>query len=174
MRRILKQLLSGHRQVQKAAFERWMQETFEEVSRYVMSRIANQEDAEDVVQEIYFKAWKGLHTLHHESHLQAWLMRIARNEVVNYYKRKRSTLPLALAVEEEPSENFLDYIQYLEPCLVQLPPMQRRVFVMRQLEGKSYRRIAQELQLSIGALKATYHHAIKKLKKLLKNELRNH
>ncbi len=137
------------------------------------------EDADDVVQITLIKAWKGLINFKEEAKLYTWLYRIATNESFTFLsnKRKRFFIPmvdvereLAQAIE---SDEFYtgDEIQLkLQQAILKLPQKQRMVFNMKYYEEMKYEEMAEILSTSVGALKASYHHAVKKIENYIKED----
>lgn len=137
------------------------------------------EDADDVVQITLIKAWKGLINFKEEAKLYTWLYRIATNESFTFLssKRKRFFIPmvdvereLAQAIE---SDEFYtgDEIQLkLQKAILILPQKQRMVFNMKYYEEMKYEEMAEILSTSVGALKASYHHAVKKIENYIKED----
>ena len=132
------------------------------------------EDADDVLQNTFLKAWKGLETFKGEAQLYTWLYRIATNESINFLNQKcnRHMMPL-----EDPEYLFsrsLHHDSYfsgdelqiqLQQAILTLPEKQRIVFNMRYFDETPYDEMSEILGTSTGALKATYHHAVNKIKK---------
>ena len=131
------------------------------------------EDADDVLQNTFLKAWKGLETFKGEAKLSTWLYRIATNESINFLNQKRNWQMMPL----EDTEYFLsqslhhdtyfsgDELQLqLQQAILTLPEKQRIVFNMRYFDEIPYEKMSEILGTSVGALKASYHHAIKKIK----------
>lgn len=137
------------------------------------------EDADDVVQITLIKAWKGLINFKEEAKLYTWLYRIATNESFTFLsnKRKRFFIPmvdvereLAQAIE---SDEFYtgDEIQLkLQQAILKLHQKQRMVFNMKYYEEMKYEEMAEILSTSVGALKASYHHAVKKIENYIKED----
>ncbi|MCS7302620.1 MAG: RNA polymerase sigma factor [Candidatus Kapabacteria bacterium] len=138
----------------------------------------NHQDAQDVAQETFIRAFRSLHRFKGESSLQTWLYRIAVNTCLSYRRRWRRWIRLDSIVEtadelvsslplpdrEVEDGEFLDsFLRLLE----QLPPKQRETFYLRYVEGLSYEEISRMLGVSVSGLKANYHHAIRKLATML-------
>ena len=118
------------------------------------------------------KAWKGLLKFKEESQLFTWLYRIATNESITFLnqKRKRFFIPI-VDVEQELAQSLEsdafytgDEIQLkLQKAILTLPEKQRLVFNMKYYEEMKYEEMSKILDTSVGALKASYHHAVKKI-----------
>lgn len=159
---------------QKVAFEQMVRKysrpLFAHIAKYVNSR----EDIEDILQIVWVKVWKGLDQFRGESQLSTWLFTISTREAYNFY---RSRKPISVEIGEmenqyagEKSDFTLDsaaILSKLHQAMEQLPDKQRSVFVMRYFEEMSYEDMSQKTGTSVGALKASYHHAVKKIEEFI-------
>lgn len=146
---------------------------------HVRKIVIDHDDANDVVQNAFVKAWKGLDNFREDAQLFTWLYRIATNESITHLnqKRKRFFIPIN-DVEQELSNQLSsdsyfsgDKIQLkLQQAILKLPTQQRIIFNMKYYDDMKYEEIAEVLNLTVGALKASYHHAVKKLEKFLTND----
>jgi RNA polymerase sigma factor (sigma-70 family) len=144
---------------------------------HIRRMVINHEDADDVLQNSLIKAWKGLLNFKEEAQLFTWLYRIATNESITFLnkKRKRFFIPI-IDVEHELSETLEsdefysgDEIQLkLQKAILTLPEKQRLVFNMKYYDELKYEEMAEILKTSVGALKASYHHAVKKIEFFIK------
>jgi RNA polymerase sigma-70 factor (ECF subfamily) len=134
--------------------------------------LLSHDDAADATQNTFLKAWKGLIQFRGESSWKTWLLRIAHNESMNLLAIRRKSYALSESqifqtVDSELLNDPLytgDEIQRrLNAALETLPPKQKAVFVMRYFENLSYADISLVTGTSEGALKASYHHAVKKV-----------
>ena len=134
------------------------------------------EDADDVLQNTLIKAWKGLLNFKEEAKLYTWLYRIASNEAISFLnkKKKRFFIPINDVEHEltnhlESDESFSgDQIQLkLQKAILTLPEKQRLVFNMKYFDDMKYAEISEILETSVGGLKASYHHAVKKIEKYI-------
>ena len=126
------------------------------------------EDADDVVQNAFVKAWTHLDGFRAESTVRTWLMRIVINEALDHRRRNKHEAendPETLAAQLQADPYFDgDATQLmLEQALQQLPPVQRTVFHLRYYDEMPYQQMSETLGTSVGALKASYHHAVKKI-----------
>ena len=130
------------------------------------------EDADDLLQNTFVKAWSAMDNFSGDSGLFTWLWRIATNETLTFLGRKRITGALSLSDEPERVGNLLktdrnfdgDKLQLtLQQAIASLPPKQRVVFTMRYYDETPYEQISKVLGTSVGALKASYHHAYNKV-----------
>jgi RNA polymerase sigma-70 factor (ECF subfamily) len=139
---------------------------------HVRRILLDHDDSNDVIQNVFIKVWKNLENFRGESQLYTWLYRIATNEAISFLKNKKRKFFISFSdVENEMGENLHndplftgDKIQLkLQQAILKLPPQQRLVFNMKYFEGMKYDEIAQILGITVGALKANYHHAVKKI-----------
>ena len=133
------------------------------------------DDADDIVQEVFVKVWKGLDKFKGESALFTWIYRIAVNESLQFLRRKRTRRWFATDHSEELAERLVndpfidgDEIQIrLHKAVLKLPDKQRLVFNLKYFEDLSYEEIEKITETSVGSLKASYHHAVKKIEGFL-------
>ncbi|MBK9196142.1 MAG: sigma-70 family RNA polymerase sigma factor [Flavobacteriales bacterium] len=139
---------------------------------FVRRMVTDPDDAKDVLQNTFIKAWHGLETFREDSQLYSWLYRIAHNESINHLNKKRrmpfvnnDTVTEQLCGTLDKSEHFSgDAIQQkLQRAVMRLPTKQRAVFIMKYFEAKKYTEISAITGTTVGALKATYHIAVKKI-----------
>ena len=143
--------------------------------------VIDHEDSDDIMQEVFIKVWKNLDKFREDSSIYTWVYRIATNECLGFLKKKkrRFFLPIhditsELSEKLSSNQNVLldgDAIEIrLQKALLALPDKQRIVFNMRYFDEMSFADIAEVTQTSVGALKASYHHAAKKVENLVKIE----
>jgi len=145
---------------------------------HIRKMVMNHDDADDVLQNTFMKVWRSIDSFREESSLFTWLYRIATNESITFLnsKKKKSLMPLnednEYLMENLMSDPYFegDKIQMkLQQAIVRLPDKQRIVFNMKYFDEMKYEDMAQILDTSVGALKASYHHAAKKVEDYLKN-----
>ena len=146
---------------------------YQEKVYFICRRIViNHDDADDVVQNIFIKIWKNIGNFRENSRLFTWIYRIAVNESLSFLSSKRLysfislESPEASMIRSLNDDNFFsgDEIQKkLQEAIIRLPAKQRTVFNMRYFEELSYEQISEILGTSVGALKASYHFAAKKV-----------
>ncbi len=145
----------------------------EHIYWHVRRFVLDHEDANDVVQNTFIKAYKGLEGFKGDSKLYTWLYRIASNESITYIKKvKRSVKGGLEAAERLEADTYFDgdaVDLMLQRALAQLPEKQRLVFNMKYYDDMTYKEISTILDTSVGALKASFHHAVKKIEFYLKN-----
>ena len=144
---------------------------------HVRHFLCSHEDADDLLQDIFLKIWNSLPGFRGEAKLYTWMFRIASNEALNFLGKQRvraaiqsDALPLESAREvgADPFFNGDEAQGFLVRAISELPEKQRLVFIMRYLEEMPYEEIAEILNTSVGALKASYHFAVNKIRKKLK------
>ena len=138
--------------------------------------VIDHDDANDVVQNTFIKAWKGLANFRGDSEIFTWLYRIATNESITFLNKKRTRffLPLvdvekqlAAAIETDPLISADQIQMKFQKAILTLPEKQRIVFNMRYFEEIPYEEMSKILGTSVGALKASYHFAVKKIEKYM-------
>jgi RNA polymerase sigma-70 factor (ECF subfamily) len=135
------------------------------------------DDADDLLQNVFIKAFKALHGFREDSKIYTWLYKIATNECITFLnnKKKRFFLPL-VDVESQLSRHLEndphlsgDRIQMkLQQAILTLPEKQRLVFNMKYFDEMKYEEMSEILVTSVGALKASYHHAVKKIEEFIR------
>lgn len=156
------------------AFGFIMQKYQQRLYWHIRRLVINHDDSDDVLQNTFLKAWKGLKNFRAESQLYTWLYRIATNESLTFLNQKRNKVFMPfIDVEKQLSETLEsdeyfngDQIQKkLQQAIMQLPEKQKVVFNMKYFEEMKYEEMSEILDTSVGALKASYHHAVKKIEK---------
>lgn len=139
--------------------------------------VIDHDDADDLTQEVFIKVWKNLESFRKDAQLYTWIYRIATNECLNFLSSKRRkfflpindvTAELTEKLETSPDIEGDEVQKKLQKALIQLPDKQRLVFNMRYYDDLKYEDISEILGTSVGALKASYHHAVKKIEDFLK------
>jgi RNA polymerase sigma-70 factor (ECF subfamily) len=155
-------------------------ETYQKPVYQVIRRmVLIHEDADDLTQNTFIKAYKALDRFEGNSSLFTWLYRIATNESLSFLEKKKKRYFFSLDDHQEKLEAYVDQspsltgeeIQVkLQKSLLKLPDKQRLVFHLKYEEELSYEEISQITGTSVGALKASYHHAVKKIEQDLTQE----
>jgi RNA polymerase sigma factor (sigma-70 family) len=158
----------------RALVEKYQQKLYWHVRRMVLSH----DDADDVLQNTFIKVYRSIEQFEQKSSLYTWLYRIATNESLTFIERnKRFQYDFVEDHEEHPAITHLkadpyfegDEIQlHLQDALARLPEKQKQVFLLRYNDEMSYKEMSEVLQTSEGALKASYHHAVKKIEEYFK------
>jgi RNA polymerase sigma factor (sigma-70 family) len=160
------------------AFNQLVRKYQQKVYWHVRKMVIDHDDANDLTQEVFIKIWKNLEKFRQDAQLYTWIYRIATNECLNFLssKRRRFFLPLhdvaaelTQKLDASPDLEGDEIQRRLQKALLQLPDKQRLVFNMRYYDELKYEEISQILGTSVGALKASYHHAAKKIEDFLTN-----
>ena len=161
-------------------FRLLMEKYQERLYWHVRRMVHEHEDANDVIQNCFLKVYRNIHNFERKSKLYTWLYRIAANEAITFLKKRQRRSAASLEDEESSpvyslqADPFFDgdeAEERLMQALAELPEKQRLVFNMRYFEELSYKEISEVLETSVGALKASYHHAVKKIEAFFKAEL---
>ena len=140
---------------------------------HVRNLVGSHEDTDDLIQEIFVKAWQALPSFRGEAQVSTWLWRIATNEALSFLRRQKVRAALRFEsltarmeekMDEDPWFSGDRMQRELMKAVARLPDKQRTVFIMRWFEELSYEDISEILGTSVGALKASYHFATQKLK----------
>lgn len=160
------------------AFDLLMRTYGEQVYWQIRKMVASHDDANDLLQNCFIKAWKNIHNFRGDARLSTWLYKIAVNESINFLNKERQRQGLT---EEDPDSFLLqnlesdpyfegdDLEKELQKAILQLPEKQRIVFNMRYYDEMKYEDMSEILGTSVGALKASYHHAVKKITAAIEN-----
>jgi RNA polymerase sigma-70 factor (ECF subfamily) len=142
---------------------------------HIRRMVNNHEDANDITQDVMLKVFRKLLDFREEAGLYTWMYRIATNEALTFIqKEKRRSLVLSDgsdAVQEATAGAVFDEaetLQKLQAGIDSLPPRQKQVFILRYYDEMKYEEMEKVLDTSVGALKASYHHAVHKLEIFLK------
>ncbi len=161
------------------AFNQLVRKYQERIYWHVRKMVIDHDDADDVVQEVFIKVWKNLHRFRQDSQLYTWIYRIATNECLNFLKKKRRVSLLSLSDYQDVLISKLDLAvqvdgdmieMKLQKALLKLPDKQRMVFNMKYFDDMKYQDIAAITETSVGSLKASYHHAVKKIEEILNHD----
>lgn len=137
------------------------------------------EDADDLTQNTFIKAHRHIDRFHGHSSLFTWLYRIATNEALGFIARKKRRYFLPIEDYQQKLETFVDQSSQisgeeieakLEKALIKLPEKQKLVFLLRYQEDLTYDQMAEITGTSVGALKASYHHAVKKIEESINRD----
>ena len=139
---------------------------------HVRRMVVDHDDANDVLQNLLIRVWKGLENFREDSQLYTWLYRIATNESLTFLEQQKKKAAVSLNDVESGLSNKVKADQHfdanklewkLQLAIQQLPEKQRVVFSLRYYEEMPYEEMSKVLETSEGALKASYHHAVKKI-----------
>ncbi len=156
---------------QRKAFELVVRQYSEQLYWQVRRIVLTHEDANDVMQNVMLKAWTNLNTFRKDSKLSTWLYRIAVNESLDFIRRQKNSSTVSADDTSGIANTLLadDYFDgdeteaQLQEAIAKLPDVQRTVFNLRYYEEMKYSEISEILNTTEGALKASYHIAVKKI-----------
>jgi RNA polymerase sigma factor (sigma-70 family) len=140
--------------------------------------VVDHDDANDVLQNVMIRVWNGLENFREDSQLYTWLYRVATNECLTFLEQQKKRAAVSLSDVESGLENKIKADQNfdgnklewkLQLGIQQLPEKQRIVFQLRYYDEMPYEEMSRVLETSEGALKASYHHAVKKIEDYIKN-----
>jgi RNA polymerase sigma-70 factor, ECF subfamily len=146
---------------------------------HIRKIVIDHDDTDDILQNVLVKVWNNIDSFREESSLYTWLFRIATNESLTFLskqKRQRSFLlksNVEYLIEKIEADEYFDGDEIqrkLMKAILKLPDRQRLVFNMKYFGGMKFTEIADILNLTTGALKASYHHAVKKIENELSNK----
>jgi len=158
------------------AFTLLLKKYQERIYWHIRNMVLTHDNADDVLQNVFIKAWNHLDGFRAHSEFYTWLYRIATNESITFLKKQRRDLNISMEDYQAFMMNALvddpyfdgDALQLkLRKAVMQLPEKQRMVFQMKYFDDMSYEEVSRILETSVGSLKASYHHAVKKIEKFL-------
>ncbi|WP_126969911.1 RNA polymerase sigma factor [Gynurincola endophyticus] len=158
------------------AFTHLMKKYQEKIYWHIRRIVVSHEDANDVIQNTFIKVWSHIDQFRADSKLYTWLYRIATNESLSFLEQRKKTSVVDFDdVKHDLSESITAEKEFdaqkaewkLQLAIQQLPDKQRAVFNLRYYDEMTYEEISEVLNTSVGALKANYHHAAKKIEEFL-------
>jgi len=141
---------------------------------HIRKLLIDHNDTDDTLQNTFIKVWTGLENFREDASLYTWLYRIATNEALTFLNNKKRRFMLPLIDVEKQLASTLENDTYfngdelqlkLQKAVLTLPEKQRLVFNMKYFDEMKYEEMAEILETSVGALKASFHHAVKKIGK---------
>jgi len=159
------------------AFRHLISKYKERLYWHIRKILLNHDDTDDVLQNTFIKIWNGLDSFRAESSLFTWLYRIATNESITFLNQRKRKMMSSLTDENEylvgnlESDSYFDGDEWqmiLQKAIATLPEKQRLVFNMKYFDEIKYEEMSDILGTSVGALKASYHHAVKKIEEYVK------
>ncbi len=139
--------------------------------------VVDHDDADDVLQNTFLKAWNNIESFRGDSKLTTWLYKIAYNESITFLKQKKEAISIDTeeggAANQLESDEFFDGDEtqkLLQEAISSLPAKQKAVFTMKYYEEMKYEEISEVTGTSIGALKASYHLAVEKITKFFRSK----
>lgn len=170
--KLVEQLLDSKRA--EKAFDTMMRLYGERIYWHIRKMVPNHDDAVDLLQNVFIKAWGSLDRFRGAAKLSTWLYKIAINESLNFIKKEKVRLggdggegdeTLFANLESDPWFDGDELQAELQRVIAALPEKQRLVFRMRYYDNMKYDEISDILGTTVGALKASYHHAVNKITK---------
>ncbi|MDE6582421.1 MAG: sigma-70 family RNA polymerase sigma factor [Duncaniella sp.] len=149
----------------------------EPLYKQVRRIVQRHEDADDVLQNVFMKAWQNIDNFRGEAKLSTWLHKIAINESMSFLERERKHAGVSMDDEEAFIINLIEADKnidgdelavLLRKAIAKLPEKQRLVFNMRYFDEMKYEQMSEILGTSESALKASYHHAVKKIEQFFR------
>lgn len=165
-----------HPKTQNEAFQKLLREYQKPLYNHIRNIVLNHDDADDVLQNTFIKVFQNLKNFKGESKLFSWMYRIATNESITFLNqkaKKNNTTSEELQskiVDNLKADSYFDgdEIQFkLQKAIANLPEKQQLVFKMKYFEEIKYEDMSEILGTSVGALKASYHHAVKKIEEFM-------
>ncbi len=162
------------------AFNAIVQRYSERLYWHVRRFLCSHDDSDDLVQDIFIKIWKALPKFRGDSQLFTWIYRIATNEVLNHLRKQKfisliefdsSSERMIKKIDDDPYFNGDAIQRELHKAIQRLPEKQKVVFTLRYFDELKYEEISEITGTSVGALKASYHHAYHKIKSELEEKL---
>lgn len=170
--------LYGHPDTKERGFTLIVRKYQERLYWHIRRLVIDHEDANDVLQNVFIKMWKGLEGFREDARLYTWLYKIATNESLSFLEQQKRKSAISLSDVETGLSNKLQADSHydankiewkLQKAILSLPEKQRAVFTLRYYEEMPYEEMSRVMDTSEGALKASYHHAVKKVEEFLKN-----
>ncbi|WP_374541739.1 RNA polymerase sigma factor [Flavobacterium sp.] len=164
---------------QNEAFKKLVYEYQKPLYYHIRNIVLNHDDADDVLQNTFIKVFSNIQNFKGESKLFSWIYRIATNESLTFIEQRARKQGISNEELQQKSINKLESDVYFEGDIIQLklqkaiallPEKQQLVFKMKYFEEMKYEDMSEILDTSVGALKASYHHAVKKIEEYLKND----
>jgi RNA polymerase sigma factor (sigma-70 family) len=145
---------------------------------HIRRMLVDHEDTNDVLQNVFIRVWNGLENFREDAQLYTWLYRIATNESLTFIEQQKKKASVSLDDVENSISNKVKADKHFDPnklewklqvAIQQLPEKQRIVFNLRYYDEMPYEEMSKVLETSEGALKASYHHAVKKIEDYILN-----
>lgn len=156
----------------RAAFGRVIQHYSQPLYWQIRRMVIDHDDADDILQNTFIKAWTNIDNFRGDAKLSTWLYKIAINESITFINKKKTTNNVSLDSDDSVLVNNLESDEWfdgdeaqilLQKAIATLPEKQKLVFNMRYYDEMKYEDMSEILGTSVGALKASYHHAVKKI-----------
>ncbi|MBD3224345.1 MAG: RNA polymerase sigma factor SigZ [Caldithrix sp.] len=154
-------------------FRRIYDEFNKHLLSYISKRVNNQEDARDILQEVFLKIMKNADVIRNEERIKNWIFRITRNSIIDYYRSSQKKLhalneeELLREVHNDEEESVMELDCCIEGFVLKLPQKYRQIITLSELEGKSQKELAQTLNVPYSSLRTTVQRGRKRIKKML-------
>jgi RNA polymerase sigma factor, sigma-70 family len=167
-------------QRQRVAFTQIVTEYSERLYWHIRKMVLSHDDANDLLQNTFLKAWVNIDSFRGDSLLSTWLYKIAINECITFLNKQRNQNNVSIddtdvfLLEKLKGDPFFDGDAAqlkLQEAILSLPEKQRLVFTMKYYDELKYEDMSKMLDTSVGALKASYHHAMKKVEAFLLKDI---
>jgi len=154
------------------AFNLLLKKYQQKIYWHVRRMVIDHDDADDLVQDVFIKVWKNLPGFRNDAQLYTWMYRIATNECITFLNKKKQKNNISLDdVNHELADTLADSSYFngeqaqlkLQQAILTLPDKQRLVFNMKYFDDMKYEEMSEVLGTSVGALKASFHLAVKKI-----------
>ena len=161
---------------QRKAFAEVVSHYGEKLYWQIRKMVLSHDDANDLLQNTFMKAWANIDLFRGEAKLSTWLYKIALNECITFLKKQRAQNQVSIddndlflmdQLKDDPYFDGDDLQKRLQEAILTLPEKQRIVFLMKYYDDMKYEEMSEILGTSVGALKASYHHAVKKIEDFL-------
>ncbi|MDR1764076.1 MAG: sigma-70 family RNA polymerase sigma factor [Dysgonamonadaceae bacterium] len=175
----LRQIQSGEPELQRKAFEQVVSFYSEKLYYQIRKLVLSHDDANDLLQNTFMKAWMNINLFRGEARISTWLYKIALNESITFLNKQNAQNNIvineqnAYLLDRLESDSYFDgdaLQKRLQQAIISLPEKQRIVFNLRYYDEMPYEEMSQVLNTSVGALKASYHHAAKKVEDFLNKD----
>ncbi len=165
-----------NKRTQDKAFRVLISQYKERLYWHIRKIVISHDDADDVLQNTFVKIYKNIHSFKEDSKIFTWMYRIATNESITFINKRAKFKNISI---DDYHQNLIDTLQddvyfsgseiqeLLQKAIATLPQKQQLVFKMKYFEEMKYKDMSEILETSVGALKASYFHAVKKIEKII-------
>lgn len=175
-----KQLLAAFRNegTRNKAFNSILSKYQKRLYWHIRKMVIDHDDTDDILQNTFIKAWKNLEGFREDAQIYTWLYRIATNECLTFLNKKKNNNTISIneveyslheKIDSEKNYTGEEIQRKLQKAILTLPEKQRLVFNMKYFDAMKYEEMSAVLETSVGALKASYHHAVKKIEHFITN-----
>lgn len=175
-----KELLAQFRnpESRNSAFNQILSKYQKRLYWHIRKMVIDHDDTDDILQNTFIKVWKNLEGFREDAQLYTWLYRIASNECITFLNKKKNNNTISIneveyglheKIDSEKNYTGEEIQRKLQKAILTLPEKQRLVFNMKYFDAMKYEEMSMVLETSVGALKASYHHAVKKIEHFITN-----